>query len=231
MNIFKIHPLYYLFLVIVILTGNFNNYMLFTFIILFHELGHILASFLFKWKIEKIVILPFGCVTIFNKLLNTKIIEDIIVTISGPLFQIILSLFLEDKSISNSILLFNLLPIFPLDGAKILNSIQDILLPYKKSYTIMLYISFITSIIAIIYLKNNLILIMSILLLIYRCLIEYKNIKYTFNKFIFERTYYDLKFKKRKIVENKDEFRKDHYHLVKENGLYITEKDYLRLCK
>ena len=98
---FKIHFLYYIFLIFVIITGNFNNYIIFTSIILFHELGHIITSLLFKWKIEKILILPFGCITIYNVLLNVKLKEEFLVAIMGPVFQIGLSFFIKDEKASN----------------------------------------------------------------------------------------------------------------------------------
>ena len=46
-------------------------------------------SIYFKWKIEKVIILPFGALTIFNVDLNSKIYEEFLICIMGPLFQLI----------------------------------------------------------------------------------------------------------------------------------------------
>ena len=74
-TIFKIHPFFYIFALICILTGYFKNFIIIMFIILFHEMGHILAGLYFKWKIEKIIILPFGGLTLFNEKINRPISE------------------------------------------------------------------------------------------------------------------------------------------------------------
>ena len=88
-NIFKIHPLYYLVAILTIITGNFKDFTLITLIIIIHELGHISAAIYYKWKIEKIVILPFGGITIFNEYLNRPIKEELLISIMGPIYQII----------------------------------------------------------------------------------------------------------------------------------------------
>ena len=69
----------------------------------------------FKWKIEKVIILPFGALTIFNVDLNSKIYEEFLICIMGPLFQLIFTFifyyFTNNDVIFNysfSILFFNL---------------------------------------------------------------------------------------------------------------------------
>lgn len=42
----------------------------------------------YKWRIEKIIILPFGGLTIFNEFVNKRIKEEFVILILGPLFQI-----------------------------------------------------------------------------------------------------------------------------------------------
>ena len=88
----KIHPFFYLFSIICIVTGYFKNFIIISFIILFHELGHILVSQLFHWKIEKIVLLPFGGITIFHEFLNRPMKEEFFIAIAGPIFQTFLFL-------------------------------------------------------------------------------------------------------------------------------------------
>ena len=93
-KIFKIHPIYYLTAIITIITGNFKDFTLVTLIIIIHELGHISAAIYYKWNIEKIIILPFGGITIFNEYLNRPIKEELIIALAG-------------SSISNYFLLFS----------------------------------------------------------------------------------------------------------------------------
>ena len=85
----KIHLFFYIFMFISLATGNFWNYIIFTSIIIVHEMGHILSGLFFSWKIDKVIILPFGGLTVFNVLINTSLIEQFIVALMGPLFQVL----------------------------------------------------------------------------------------------------------------------------------------------
>ena len=123
-----IHLFYFITMLLAFFTGLFKDFVLFTSIILIHELGHALAALYYKWDIEKIVIMPFGGITIFNEKLNRPIKEEFIILIFGPIFQIIyyriLFPIINSYAFMNyhyALLFFNLLPIYPLDGAKLLN--------------------------------------------------------------------------------------------------------------
>ena len=150
----KIHPLFYLFAFLSSITGLFYEFVIFTIIIFVHEMGHVTAGLLFKINIKKILILPFGGLTIFEMPINIRLYKEFLIAVMGPLFQIIFWLFLYKINYCNSvfnyyntfILLFNLLPIYPLDGSKIFNIIINKITSFKKSY----FITFYTSIIIII---------------------------------------------------------------------------------
>lgn len=223
MNKFKIHPFTYIFIFIIIINGEFNKFASIMNIILFHELGHILSGLFFKWKIDKIIILPFGCLTIFDEKINKPIFEEFIISILGFIFQIIQLFFIANKKYSIILLLFNLLPIYPLDGYKILNLFLNKILPFKISHLISAYISFI----AIFFYNNNLIVILIISLLLFNTIKQLYNHKYIFNKFILERKIYSFNFKKFKQVKSIKNFKRDYRHLILDNDRYITEKEYL----
>ena len=120
-----------LLLLIIILTGNFNNFLLYFSIIFIHELGHLTMGLIFGWKIDNISFYPYGGVTKFNEDINRPLKEELLILLMGPLTQIIYYLiiinFISLRNINifryyhYSILIFNLLPIYPLDGGKILN--------------------------------------------------------------------------------------------------------------
>lgn len=207
-NIFKIkiHFFFYLIFILSFFTGNFKMFINLTLITFFHELGHILAGTIFKWKIEKIVILPISLLTIFNTKINNKKYEEIIVTIIGPLFQVILFLFIKDIELIKYniiILLFNLLPISSLDGNKLLKILLYDILPFIVVEYIGIIISFITIIVLFIYSKYNLIVTIICVIYLFKTLREIDNIKYLYNKFIFERYLYKLNYSKKKNVNNK----------------------------
>ena len=180
-----IHPLYYLVLIVMTFTGLLKYYFLYTLVILIHELGHIFASIILKWNINKITIYPFGCMTTFNNKLNSSIIEEFLILIMGPLFQIVFNMIYPTKY-HMFILIFNLLPIYPLDGSKILFLLFNKLFSYYKSYIYIYFISYITIIVLIIY-NFDFISLVILLNLLYDVYKYNKNINNTMLKFIYER--------------------------------------------
>ena len=147
----KFNNLTLYFLLIALLSGYIKNALVVLFIILFHELGHVVITLLLGYKVESIEIFPFGGITKIDKLLNTKIYKDLLIAIFGVVFQLIISLvyhlgYINDVMIYNynmSIMLFNLLPIIPLDGSKIVFELLNYKLSYKKSLMLSFVISFI----------------------------------------------------------------------------------------
>ena len=148
-----------------VLAGYFSNLIVFTSIIIIHELGHIITGLHFKYKLDKVIIYPYGGMTKFNTIINTNINKDILVAISGVIVQsiyFILITILYTKGYireyiynlftiyNKSILLFNILPIIPLDGSKIINLILSKYLYYNLSNKLTIIISFITIIIILI---------------------------------------------------------------------------------
>ena len=229
-TLFKIHPFTVISLFITFITGYFKESVVIMAIIIFHELGHILMALYFKWRISEIVVLPFGCITIFNELINKPLKEEFLITIMGPLFQIGLTIFLNNSVItfySLFILILNLIPIYPLDGAKILNVFFNKIFSFKLSHSIIIYLSLLTSILVII-LKNNLLIILFILVLVIKLVDEYNKHEIIFNKFLYERYLYKLKFKNVKIVSNFNKFNRDYYHYLRFNNDFTSEKEALK---
>ncbi|MBQ2639445.1 MAG: hypothetical protein IJF92_01620 [Bacilli bacterium] len=192
-------------------------------------------------ELIKINIYPLGGISKFKFDLNISIIKEFLVLIFGPIMQIIGYLILinvlkdYDKLISiyhYSILIFNLLPIYPLDGGKILNLFLSIFISYKKSLilSIVLSITFIIIIIFIYSILNNLtlnIIIISIFL-IYKVILEYKNINYLYERFLLERYLNNYNFKKGIIINRIHDFRRSKRHLINIDGNYYFEKDILK---
>ena len=212
-TLIKIKPATYYFLLLCFLCGIIKNVLVLFMIVIIHEIGHILVIKFFRYEIENITIYPFGGVTIINKLINSSITKDLIVAVSGVIFQYIVIILIIKyipfkyntlnmiNNYNKVIIIFNLLPIIPLDGSKIVFD----LFSYKFSYKLSYLLTFILSIISIILFINynivysiNNYLIISIL--IYYTFKYYKDFKYVFNKFLLERIMYDFKYKK--IINN-----------------------------
>ena len=214
-----IHPLYYLVLIIMTFTGLLKYYFLYTLVIIIHELGHIFASIILKWNIDKITIYPFGCMTTFNNKLNSSIIEEFLILIMGPLFQIVFNMIYPTKY-HMFILVFNLLPIYPLDGSKILFLLFNKLFSYYKSYIYIFIISYISIIILLIY-NLDFISIIILLNLLYDVYKYSKNINNTMLKFIFERYKDKYIFTKNYIIYGKKIY---DIRRNKNNYFYINNK-------
>ena len=224
----KIHPLTYLVILLSLLTGLFKELLTFLFIIIMHELGHITGALIYKWKIDKIVIMPFGGLTIFKELINKPLKEEFVILILGPLFQLINFLIFKDISYSfryynYGLFIFNLLPIYPLDGYKLWLILLEYILPFKISMKIMLVISFLF---LAFFLRFDLVYLLVLLFLLIGVIKEYKNIEYIFNRFLLERYTYKFNFKRRKQITQIRYMYKDCNHLIKKDKI-ITEREYL----
>lgn len=215
----------------------FKNIIIFTLIIFIHEVGHFITAIIFKWDVDKIYIYPYGGCTKFQNSINKPLIQELLVLFMGPFFQIVFY-FLIRNTLSNydliifqnynyAILLFNLLPIFPLDGGKLLNIIFSYFMSYKKSLLVTCYISYLFIIVLVLY-KKSLTFYLVIFLLIFKLIDERKKIEYYFNTFLLERYLHKYGFKKRKVIKNINYMMRDKKHIIKYHGKYKTEGTVLR---
>ena len=120
-------------------------YCLFLIFITIHELAHTLVGIFFKFKPQSIEIRPFGLALNFYSFSEAKEYKKIITYLSGPISNFILAIVIYFCRIDNSLKvysiyinlalgIFNLLPILPLDGGKILKEILKKKIGYKKAY-------------------------------------------------------------------------------------------------
>lgn len=227
-----------------IITGHVKDLLVFTSIIIFHELGHYLMARINKVKVKKITIYPFGGITTLDTLINININRELLIAMGGILSQSIYMIiiiilykygFVREyiynlyTRYNNSILYFNLLPIVSLDGFKILNLTLSKIFPFDISNKLSLGISFITLILILIvnYYTFNYTLLLILSVLIINIVNYYKDLNYIFNKFLVERYLYNLSYSKEKIVNNKKKMYKDYRHIFKNGNKYLTEKKYL----
>ena len=105
---------------------------------------------------------------------------------------------------NTSILLFNILPIHPLDGSKILNLLLSKIIPFNLANKLNIIVSIITLIIIIIidYYNFNYTLILTIGIIIDNLVKYHRQLKYIFNKFLLERYIRKYYFLKSKIIFN-----------------------------
>ncbi len=240
----SIHYTTLLFLFLSLIAGMFKDMLILYSIIIIHEIGHIIPSIIFKYKIKKINIYPYGGMIEYNEDINRPLIEDFIISISGIIMQSLYYFFIcflySNYIIREytfvifcnyhfSILIFNMLPIYPLDGSKIANIIFNKFFPYKLSHMISILLSIIILIVMLIY-NNTINFYLISALLIHRIYIEYKNHKLLFNKFLLERYINTYKFNKHKYINNYkfNKMYRDYNHTFIVGNKKISEKNALK---
>ena len=224
----NIKPSTYICLLLSFLAGYFEYTYLFLLTILIHECGHMIFSLIIGFKFDKIIIYPFGGITIYNEDLNVSTNKELFVLLGGITFQLLFLLFLfilynygfiTDhtftiiKRINLILISFNFMPVLPLDGGKLTNILFDKFMSYKLSNTISITISILF--ICIFALKNKTILgIILTLFLLKSIILEITNQSFRYNKFLLERYINDYKFKSTIIVSNIYKFKRDKSHIV-----------------
>ena len=195
-------------------------------------------AYLLGGKIYKILIYPLGGISKFSTSYNISLFKEFIILLFGPLFQILgwlllIHLFPEKEVLISTyhygILFFNLLPIYPLDGGKLLCLVFHTIFSYKKAFYFTFcagYLLLLCFFIFIVFSFSFNILFLSVFLLI-KLMKEYQQIPYFYEKFLLERYLNHYYFKKSKLIRDSDKFCRGYRHLIKEGDFYYLEDEYL----
>lgn len=143
-------------------------------IVCIHELCHLLMAYYFHFQIEKIEILPFGAYLSLSDFYFHPICHELCVVLSGPCSHLFIYYFIDyffhgaiqnELFVINSfVFFFNLLPIYPMDGHRIICLILQAFIDLKNAMYLSLKISvFSFVILAIFYFHYNTIIIIGYL--------------------------------------------------------------------
>lgn len=203
-------------------------------------MGHFLTGCFLKLKVKEISLFMFGGVTIFDEDLNLNIFKELLVVVMGPVVQMLFYMIvyylytkgfvsvntMKKVSTINLILLeFNLLPILPLDGGKILNNILDLILSYDLAHKVSLAVSFLALPLVFLF-DNKLIIILVVISLLVRLFEEINWHKFRINKLLLERKLKGIKFKKVRKFESLTKVKRNvtYYRFI--NGIKTYDYQY-----
>lgn len=184
----KIDLKIFLFLFLFLLTSQIEIYIILMIFAILHEIGHLIAGLILKFKPKEINFTPVGLRISFkikddNENIKSLNIKKAIIAIAGPMINLLISAIMIIIAKNNIrfanmyiyqiiiysnflIAMFNLIPIYPMDGGRFLKEILKIILGSKKankityiiSKTILIILTAVSSI-AILYLQNIAVLI------------------------------------------------------------------------
>lgn len=207
---YSLHPLFVCLLAIAAATGYIFELLTLFAIVLVHELGHVVCAKTFGWNITEVKLLPFGGIAETEDGALSPAWQEWVVAIAGPLqngLMIIIALSAESWGWCSStwaegfvranalIGLFNLLPILPLDGGRMLQAMCSWWMSYHQTLLVGTRVSIGLSLMLGLYSlypllisgKININLFLLALFLLWINWIEHRNVPFRFMRFLMRR--------------------------------------------
>ena len=157
----KINLQIFIFAIIFYFTKQIRIYTILMIFAFIHELGHLVTGVILGLQVKSVNIMPFGVSINFEDYSNKYIIKKIIIAVAGPIINlaiVILAIYNEwgeDIIYANMLIgMFNLIPLYPLDGGRIMKYVVNIIsnskeaddLTYKLSNILIVILTLISSV-------------------------------------------------------------------------------------
>jgi len=145
---FRLHPLFVLLLLLSAATGRFLEIVTLFGIVLIHEIGHAAMAKQLGWRVREVLLTPFGGVAVTDEDGSMPAKEEALVAIAGPAMNLFMIGFAYGMTAAGiwthawstyfaqanlTLMLFNLAPILPLDGGKLLRVCVGYALPFYRT--------------------------------------------------------------------------------------------------
>lgn len=139
----RINPVLIILLIIGIYFGYFQKSILLLLAVLLHESAHSTVAFFMGFRVSEIELMPLGGVVRVEGLFQANPSREAVIAFAGPAFSIVLAFFIIEFGLCTipqffvtanmAIGIFNLMPIFPLDGGRILRAVLSYRWGYVKA--------------------------------------------------------------------------------------------------
>lgn len=146
----SIHPLFFVFGLFYAAIGKIFIFIIYTLCAVLHEMGHSFAANALGYRLNKITLMPFGAVVTGN-IEGLKFKDEIKIALAGPLINLAIGLLFlavwwiypESYAFTDvaaeacfSMALVNFLPVYPLDGGRVVMAGLSISFGRKKAQVI-----------------------------------------------------------------------------------------------
>ena len=146
----KIHPLFIILGVIYAFTGKITLFIICTVSALIHEIGHSFVANSMGYTLNKITLMPFGAV-VSGATPGLKCSDELKIALAGPFVNIAIGIFcvalwwvfpttyaftdvIAEANFSMAVI--NFIPVFPLDGGRVVSSLLSMYFGKDKSYLV-----------------------------------------------------------------------------------------------
>lgn len=143
----KFHPLFFLLGAVLVVMGKGYTFLSYTVTVIIHEMGHSAVAERYGYVLDDIKLMPYGA-ALSGRIEGIPAREEVAIALGGPAVNLITAViftavwwlvpqsyfFTEVFVIANLVTAcFNLIPVFPLDGGRVMLALLSAKHPYPKA--------------------------------------------------------------------------------------------------